>query len=223
MFSAEQVAAASLQDNSEARRRFLSAHGDDAAQVVAGVALFYRHLGECSGKWRSGDRTAVVTSFLHLAGHAVVSSLNLLVQGLIAPSGNLMRHYSEALAMSLLCSVERPKVLESWLRDPDSFPIHKAVSRMQRHSAALAEALDFDIVGWRAFEKGMALFDEHSHANQVALAGAASLALGQLNLLLGPEYDSGKAVLYERELKFRLKASRDLDQVILAIDRHLRP
>lgn len=218
------VRRAILEDQVETRRLFLAKHGSHVERIIRPVSEFYTRLDSAAGAWVKGERTMYVHQFLHAAGNSLVQSTSLLIVGMGAASGNMMRHYAEATSMALLCAVPESGVLPEYMKDRKRYPIHKAVDRLGRAkvAAALQRLIGFDPEGWRRFKAQMDLFDNHSHSGAVSIGYHFRFGKKAGGLVIGGEYDPQKFKVYRHELKFRINAAKRLSELLRALDPVLR-
>src|SRR5690242_15037331 len=102
--SQEQIRALILDDHRRTRANFMALLGPELDIAIAACTGAYNTWIEFDRSVAYDPRTAMVATFCYTAVNSLLTSLHLLVSGLVVPSGNLMRHYGEAVAMALLCS-----------------------------------------------------------------------------------------------------------------------
>jgi hypothetical protein len=216
-FERKDLEAALFSDNVVVRAQFQEHFGDligqfldEAERAVDGLRSFSRTL--------TGDiRAAWVEAFLFNAFNCLFTSCHLLISGFQVPAGNLMRHYGEASAMSLLCSHHAIEVVRQLDRDPRKYPVHKAVHRVRRY----AKALKIRSEGWDTFEAISKWYDQCSHATAFSLATQAVLGSpGQV--VLGGEFDEAKRAAYRKELALRVSAMNRLVDLAAAVEQNVR-
>jgi hypothetical protein len=222
--SKDEIIKSALEDGATARAKFMAKHGTHARKVATKLADFYTAFGDALPMWPKTNRCRTVGQFVHVAGNSLVQSLSLLVAGMGAPSGNLMRHYAEALAMALLCTVEETGVLERYLGNRRTYPIHKALDRLTQEKTAklLATRVGFDGKAWSRFKHMMSLFDHHSHSGIVTVGYHQRLGKKTGGIIIGTAYDSHKFAIYRHELKFRAAAASHLKHILHVLDPLMR-
>jgi hypothetical protein len=156
------------------------------------------------------ERSAHVQAFLWTSFNSAASSLFLLLSGFVPASGNLMRHFGEALSMALLCSDPRINTFIKVKQNPESFSYHDALRLVNKKENR--KKLDIDEKAWEQLMKLTKFYDNFSHATMLTVAANAMLeAKGQI-ILLG-EYDPAKASTYDWELTARTSAFRVLQHL----------
>jgi len=188
-------------DNADVRSRFREEFGDlierfldTSTRAIGGVHRF----GEGLAKEL---RAAWVEAFLHSAFNSSLTSCHLFISGFQIPAGNLMRHYSEAYAMALLCSHHAIDVFERFDRDPTRFRVDTALGLVQRKRNR--EILGVNAQGWKTFDEISKFYDQYSHAGGLSLATQRKLSPPG-GFIHGGEFDEGKRVAYRKELPLRV-------------------
>ena len=121
--------------------------------------------------------------------------------------------------MALLCSHHAIDVLQRLDRDPKAFPVQDAVRLVQK--SRNARLLKVDTAGWQAFQAITEWYDKYSHAS--ALTVATQMMLDQIgDLILGGEFDPGKADEYRKELQLRVSSMTRLRELCAAVETHVR-
>lgn len=209
-----------LEDDTLARDAFMAKHGSHATRIAERLADFYIDFESRIAAWETSDRNKVVMQFIHTAGNSLVQSTNLLVAGMLAPSGNLVRSFAEAVAMALLCATPSTGVLEKYRAERGSYPVHTAVDRIQRanNSKALRTYLGFEAKAWQKFRESIRLFDKHSHASIIAVASHQRFGKRAAAIVVGTAYDPLKFAAYRHELAARKAAVKQLHQVLISLD-----
>ena len=139
-----------------------------AAQSLGQAYFTFKHLQPSVAR---DERSATVQMFLHVAIASVAASLHHLVSGYPIAAGHMMRHYTEAIAMALMCSNEKTGVYQRYAKDRKSFPVHKAPEMLRRAKIKreLAESISFDAEAWETVLQIAQLYDSLSHASALSL------------------------------------------------------
>lgn len=221
MITATQMRDELENDYKQARSDFLLKHSSHTKRIATDLWKFYEAFERALSNWPRTRRAQTVGTFLHAAGNSLVQSTNLLVAGMIAPSGNLMRQHAEGIAMALLCVPPEHDTLSRYLADRKRFPVHDSLGLLQRKRIAdeLAALLGFDAAGWRVFCGQMKFFNQHSHSSVVALAGHMRFGTKAGAVIIGSAYDPLKFAIYRKELRFRQGAAKRLRELLRRIDR----
>ena len=153
--------------------------------------------------------------FLHVAIASVAASIHHLVSGYPIAAGHMMRHYTEAIAMALLCSNEDTGVYQRYIADRKSFPVHKAPETLRRRKVkrALTESIGFDADAWETVLQIAELYDTLSHASALTL-GFHMLFTEEGGLVLGSEFDPAKVKEYRSDITRRRTAAQSLAHII---------
>lgn len=205
-------------DNSATRKRFWSNFSKEIRSTMSLLALAQNDFRRLEQVTAVEHRPATVLLFVHGAFNNVVTSLHLLVSGFPVPAGNMMRHYSESLAMAMLCAVEKCGIYERYRSKDAPFRAHKAVSTATQGKMAkcLEEALGVDPTMWKRYAQLMKFFDGHSHASDLTMSYGLMFG-GEGGLVLGAEFDPKKRMQYKAELSARKQAAHILRDVITRV------
>jgi hypothetical protein len=207
-----------LSANDEPRMLFVKHFGaqvDEFADRACRACNRFVDLGE---KIPGDERTGWTQAFLFSAFNSAVTSFHLLVLGLLAPSGNQMRHFSESIAMALLCSHPGINTFEHFRSDPSHFPVHNAMTIAKRKQNA--RVLEFDDEGWAEFERINRFFDKYSHASALAVSSLRKFSEPK-TFILGGEFDPTKIGAYEKLALLQISACDVLYSVIERIEQLL--
>ncbi len=196
-----------MSDHASVRGQFASyfaAEIDAIARGLADVLNRYRDLDTAVGKNR---RIGTVTAFVYTAANSLLTSVQLLLAGMLIPSGNLMRQYGEATAMALLCSSPALDVFDRVDGSPKTFPVHESLTLVARKRAL--RALQIDGKAWQGFMSITKFYNDLSHPSVLALYSQFMFAKRGW-LILGGEFDQGKLKEYRIELTRRISGARVL-------------
>jgi hypothetical protein len=127
----------------------------------------------------------------------------------------MMRHYTEAIAMALMCSNEDTGVYQRYAKDRAAFPVHKAPESLRRKKIknALVHSIGFDASAWETVLEIAELYDTLSHASALAL-GFHMHFTDEGGLVLGAEFDPSKLSEYESDVIRRRSAAESLAHVV---------
>lgn len=201
--------------NSQVQGLFKSHFGQEVERAIENLGDAYSTFKDLQDPVVLNERTATVQMFLHVAIGSVAASLHHLVSGYPIAAGHMMRHYTEAIAMALMCSNEDTGVYQRYAADRASFPVHKAPESLRRKKVknALAQSIGFDASAWETVLKIAELYDSLSHASALAL-GFHMLFTEQGGLVLGGEFDPSKVAEYESDIIRRRSAAESLAHVV---------
>lgn len=93
-----------LSANEEAREPFVERFGAQVAEFAERACAAYEGFVQLDNEVLESERSAWARAFLYSGFNSLVTSFHLLASGLMLPAGNLMRSFSESMAMGLLCS-----------------------------------------------------------------------------------------------------------------------
>jgi len=196
-----------LRDHSSARAKFVDHFPKEIDAIsLALVDVFnrYRDLDVAVGQ---NIRIATVTAFVFTAANSLVTSVQLLLSGMLIPSGNLMRQYAEASSMALLCSSPALDAFDRFSKNPKTFPVHDSLILVARKHAQ--RALSVDGPKWKQFMELTKFYDQLSHSTVLALYSQFMFSSPGW-LTVGGEFDPGKTKEYGIELTRRVSAAQVL-------------
>ena len=205
--SPEEIAAALQSDHSDIRARFQREFPDLIDQLVTAAQHTYAAFASFPRDLQPDLRAAWAEAFAFAAYNAAMTSSNLLIAGLLIPSGNLMRHYGEATAMALLCAHTDTQVVEQ-IEKNRRYNVHDAVAKVRQ--AKNLDRLRIDPKGWDAFEQITSRYDQYSHSSVFSVS---SLQV-EGGMALITEFDEDKIDSYAGELKLRASALQELGELL---------
>ena len=207
-----------LSDNKATRDKFLSAFPNEVDAFIDGIVQVFDHLAELDNKMRKGERAAWVQMFLFSSFNSLLTSFHLLINGFLIPAGNLMRSWSESLAMAILCSDAQIDIFDKFKANPAHFSVQKAPDIVMRKNNA--RILNIDKQGWKKFLEIRDFFSKYSHATAFALSSMTMIQVaGQL--FIGSEFDNGKINEYRKEMRLRISACERLVDTAKVVEMHL--
>ena len=201
--------------NSKAQAWFKEQFGDELALAVQALGQAYFTFKELQASVARDERCATVQMFLHVAISSVAASLHHLVSGYPIAAGHMMRHYTEAIAMALMCSNEKTGVYQRYAADRKTFAVQKAPEMLRRTKIKreLAESISFDAKAWETVLQIAELYDTLSHASALTL-GFHMLFTEEGGLILGSEFDPAKVKEYRSDIIRRRTAAQSLAHII---------
>jgi hypothetical protein len=201
--------------NAEVQARFRAEFPAEIERALAGVTAAYRAMDLFRYRLQGSNQTATLELFFHAAANSVLCSLHHLVSGYPIAAGNLMRHYTECVAMALLCLDPSIGVLEAYTRQRKEYPVHNAPTRLRRRNvrSALKAKLEFDPAAWETVLEIAQLYDQLSHASALSLAHQIMVDTDNM-MIIGSEYDPAKREPYRQDLVRRASAAESLAHLI---------
>lgn len=199
-----------LKDHSPVMRQFREEFGSAIDGVSASLVKAFHGYRDIDDRIRGDLRAATVTAFFFTALNSLVQSTQLLLVGMLVPSGNLMRQYGEASAMAVLCSASGLDIFERFSENRTTFPVHDSLGILKRKTTRRVIPLDPD--AWDRFAELTKFYDKFSHPTSLAVASQFMFgATGMLSL--GGEFDPAKVDQYRIEIERRRSASEVLGEL----------
>lgn len=207
-----------LSSNTSAQVLFQEHHGALVDRAVQGVHAALTQLDRFRARVVGDNLAATLELFFHAALNSVLTAAHHLISGYPISAGNMMRHHTEAVAMSLLCLDNTSGVLERFSADRRSYPVHDAphALRNKKRRDALERLIAFDATAWETILKLARLYDQLSHSSALALAHHLQLATPN-GMILGSEYDPAKETAYIKDLRRIASAAEVLAHLIRVV------
>jgi len=207
--------------NRDVQEEFKRQHGEMIERAVKGLTAAHDALDLLRQRLKGkGDlQVAAIEMFSHSAINSVLCATHHLISGYPIASGNPLRHYTEAVAMMLLCLDDSSGVLQRFTSDMKKFPVHTApdMLRNKKRINALKRLIDFDPEAWeKVLRLKGDLYDPLSHAAALSLAHEAMLSTENTSIL-GSEYDQAKTDAYAKELRRCATSAESLRQLIVVV------
>jgi hypothetical protein len=207
-----------LSDNKKVHDKFLSTFSFEVNSFIDGLVRVFDYLAELDNKMPKEERAAWVQMFLFSSFNSLLTSFHLLISGFLMPAGNLMRSWSEALAMALLCSHSQIDTFNKFNANPSHLDVRKAPDIVMRKNNS--RLLNIDKVGWKKFLEINDFFSKYSHASAFALS-SLMMFQGTGQLAIGGEFDYRKIDEYRKEIKLRISACERLFETAKVVEMHL--
>ena len=201
--------------NQHVQELFRRHFGDEIERAVQALGDSYAVFQKLQDSILLDERTGTVQLFIHVAHASIVASLHHLVSGYPIAAGNMMRHFTEAIAMALMCSNEATGVYKRYMADRNAFPVQKAPSmlRQTKIKKALTGSLSFDPEAWETVLDIAKLYGTLSHVTPTTL-GFHMLFIEGGGLVSGSEFDPAKLNEYRSDVTRRRSAAESLAHVI---------
>ncbi len=206
-------------DNNDTREIFLENFECEINEFIAIVSKCYRNLKEFAKELPSEERVAWVENFLFQSINSIFTSFHLLISGFFIPAGNLMRQFSEFMALSLLFSHPKTNEFERFKNKPESYPYHKALNKIKKKENI--KLFDINPEAWDEFVKITSFYNKFSHPS-IMTAASIQIFSKPGTRILGGGYDSDKKEAYRKELKLRISACERLIDTIDCIKTTLK-
>lgn len=195
----------------------------DLSEALATCFRLLPALNEAANKAET-MRTAFVAGFVFGVLDDILISTKLLVTGKVPASGNVMRQVVEGIAMSILCSSDRPLIVKQATKkkpavwalywellesDDPCTQGHFAISQLGWN----ATLLGVDAVAIERLRAAKGHFNIFSHCGKVTIA--SRMALEQVGTAyVGGDFDPAKLGGYRNELQQRIALCRVLPPFI---------
>lgn len=214
----DEIRAIILSTNEDVRNHFLQYFSVEVNNLVSTLRGVYDRMQEMPARVRHDRRSAWSDEFLFTAFNSLLTSFHLLISGFSVPSGNLMRHYGEAVAMALLLSHRQIDTFDLIDKDPQKFSVHKALDLVRRKRNA--RLLGINGPGWRKFEELTSFYDQYSHPSVFAVSSGHSFSSPGYRQI-GGEFDTAKLDAYRKEINLRISAGQRLYETVEVVEKHL--
>lgn len=198
--------------------QFEAGFGDQITEIATNLQKSFEQLTAFDTRLPDSPRASFVEHYLVYALDCVVVSTRLLNQGLLPPSGHMMRQYAEATATALLLSHPHLPDFDQYMQDRNRYPVHKALERVNRRKTR--KLLGISEEGWRRMMDISNSYDEFSHPSPTATFQVILLEQEGFATLAG-DYDSGKRDLYAREFRRLSSGASLLGTTVRACARNL--
>lgn len=159
------------------------------------------------------ERVAWTFQYLYMALNNAVVAARLLIEGYPVPSGAMIRQIPEAIAVALLFSSRDLPDFRNFISEPEQYPTHKAVHRLNQKKVRKALGVDsggpeeLRSEGLQGLIDVVKTFDDMAHPS----AGSAATTFmydGSQRRDLGGNFDPAKADFYRDRLSLSLTAAQ---------------
>jgi hypothetical protein len=204
--------------HADVREAFATAFHEEIDASVTAIAETYAIYRTFEAAAERTKRTAQVQAFLYTALNSVITSLYLLISGMLIPAGHLMRQYAEATAMALLCSNPNLLTFARLEREKSRYPVHDALIEVNKKRNR--QILDINAEGWQKFMEIARIYDHFSHASQLVISAQMMFDRPGMLIMLG-DFDAGKREEYAFEFARRQSAAVALRELIEVLKQRL--
>ncbi len=201
--------------NNQVYEKFKALCNDEIERAIEAIAQAHETFRDKQPKVVLDERTGTVQLFVHVAINSILSSLHHLVSGYPIAAGHLMRHFTEALAMALMCADEATGIYQVYDQHRSTYAVQSAPGRLRKKKIrrALEKSMKFDSAGWEGVLKLAKLYDELSHVSSLALAHQIIFS-EEGGTVLGAEFDPEKKKHYRDDVIRRRSAAESLAHII---------
>jgi hypothetical protein len=177
-----------LSDNRIPRSEFKKRFKSEIDKFIEAVYDSYKSLKSIRKLYLFGDfRINWVHRYLYNAIQDLISSFNIFISGYLVPSGNLMRHFYESVAMAILLSSDKHKYFGQFRRNQKDFKVNNVFKFVDEHFSLFG----INQKAWDKFIKDKDFYHKFSHASAAALISQFHFELKQ-GLVFGGHYDQKK-------------------------------
>ena len=201
--------------NATVQERFRTEFPAEIERAVVGITAAHRALDLFRFRLQGSNQMATIDLFFHTAVNSVLCSVHHLVSGYPIAAGNMMRHYTESVAMALLCLDSSTGVLDAFSRDRKNYPVHDAPTKLRKKSVrrVLEAKLAFDADAWETVLEIAEIYSQLSHASGLSLGYQLMVDTDDM-MIIGSEYDPAKTEPYRADLVRRASAAESLTHLI---------
>ncbi len=216
--SVQQVGDLIFSTNRTVQDEFRQRYPDLINRAISAIAVSHDYLDLFRRRAPNEKRSAILELLVHAAINAVLCATHHLISGYRAASGNMLRHYTENVAMTLLCLDPASGFLEEFTADPATYPVHKAPDklRQRKRRRSLEALLAFDAAAWDKVLELTNLYDALSHASSLSLAHTQLLGTDN-QAALGGTFDPFKEEAYRRDISRCASAAEALAHLLSVI------
>ena len=209
-----------LRPDVEVRGQFIEHFEDEIATTAKHYSRAFRELLAFDKLMPESDRTGIVLQFLVHAMNASIISTQLFIDGLLVPSGNMMRHYGEASAVAHLLSHPGLPDFDNYRKAPAKYSVDNAIERVNKRKTR--KLLNISEDGWKRFMANTKSYNPLSHSS--ALAAEYAIHLSEPNSFsFGSAFDPGKLDIYRFEMERRLTSAKILIATIGGCAQNIDP
>lgn len=222
--SAEQIGALVFSSNQTVQDEFRRRYDELIARAIVGITLSHDYLDLFRSRAPNEPRSAILELLVHGAINSVLCATHHLVSGYPAASGNMLRQYTENVAMTLLCLDHTSGVFEEFSKGIAKYPVHKAPDklRQRKRRQRLKALIAFDADAWEKVLELTELYDLLSHATALSLAHTQLLGTDN-EAAVGGTFDPFKEESYRRDLSRCASAAEALAHLLSVIVENLYP
>lgn len=210
-------------DNSAIREKYMGFLSGRAVSFSENIAEAFRHFCQLDRLSKDNHQTATTGGYVYLTLESLYTSTKLFLHGYTVPSGNLVRHAIESLAMAALISYPREiSDLSKSEREFNYYAAHEGNDKRARaYRALVLLELNRERLGIRSeaidtMKNNREFYHQYSHPSQMCIA--ANMAWGErVALHLAGGFDSAKSNEYTKEMDGRVSLASIMPNFIDAI------
>jgi len=190
------VHSAIIQDNSDARKMFLSHFSFDIGKFSYDMAKAFQKWKSFDDKIQGDRKKAAISGILYLAITLNISSMKLFISGNQIASGNIHRQVLESIALSYLFSDKSLDTLELFMKR--KYSAHEAIKDVIRHQSKL----NLDKFSLDTLSNSYRFYEHYYNITSNTIASFVSISDKVIHL--SPEFDETKLSEYKKEIDMRV-------------------
>jgi hypothetical protein len=198
-----------LSDDSEVRAQYLKQFQGDVNVFVENMALAFVEFRALEAEAKLDEKKNYVVALVYAAITLHIVSLKLFLSGYIVPAGGIFRQVCESVALALLCSGKKTKVLERFIEG--KYSAKNAIRDVIRNSKYLG--LNSDSL--KNLKDSLEFYHKYSHITLLTLANLISFS--EHKAQVGASFDKEKIDPYRKEINIRVNLSRLFPNVIQGV------
>ncbi|MGD8853540.1 MAG: hypothetical protein PVI28_14215 [Gammaproteobacteria bacterium] len=196
--------------NGEVVERFSSVFPEEVLKICEHIETAHHRFGRFNAEKDPSERIQQTGAFMFMGFDSLFTSMHLLMQGYLIPSGNMFRQSLEAIAMAALLSEKshiEVVVKKGWSKRDFSKDYLREMKYTEAHNALRwlgknAARMKLNESGIEIFKKGKNFYNKYSHPNFFCL-GARMVGGEDPGLITGGIYDEEKLEIYKKEITSR--------------------
>lgn len=204
-------------DNKEIKDEFMNHF---SKKILEFSKLFTKAYRRSEGLSEYTKKTSIQISYVigltYLLFDNIFSSMKLLIQGFLTPSGNLMRQAIETMAVIILCStkndiyIDRKKTISfnyfnSFYNDEPKAYTHKAIKYLEINM----DEIGVTGKGITAFKEIKDFYNKYSHPSRLSLTSITSFT-DPGKIYIGGSFDDMKIPSYKIEIDEKINLCKTL-------------
>jgi hypothetical protein len=196
-----------MEDDSEVRKNFINHFSSQIDDFIIAMSSAYHNWKEFDANIGTDMKKAHISALIYSAINSHIISMKIFLSGYIVPAGNLQRQVLETIALALLCSNPRLKVLDRFMKN--NYSTHEAVKDVSNNY----QQLNLNKTAVQVMKRSQIFYHKYSHPSLLSLASLISFSR-KGKLYLGASFDDGKINEYTKEINGRVSLANLFDNII---------
>lgn len=205
--SSEMIAEVLNGDDTEVRQYYKDYFRNQITDFTEAMSDAYINWKQFDDNIGRNKKKAFVSALIYSAVNSHITSMKIFLSGYIIPAGNLQRQVLETIALALLCSNSKLKVLDLFMNN--KYSTNKAVKDVLNNY----QKLNLNKTAIQTLKRYQVFYHKYSHPSQLSLAAVVSFSR-EGKLYLGASYDEGKIKEYTKEINSRLGLAKIFNNII---------